>query len=298
MSPADANLIPLPDPDEPEPVAEPVVPAVESSAAEPPIGAIPDEDLSDIEPQVVTDTGGERRVPVKVVAEERRKAREAKDALRTTQEQLGTLIRAIQEAKSHAETQPPIAPIAPVSDPIKTRAERIARTLDLYDRDGQPDLARAKTFLDDQDAEVERRVKASIGPEITTRQTERSATNFKRAVAHAKGRGVAVDEQVLQQLWAQFPPEITSDERAASVILAAAASYDKLFGPAAPAPRAPVTKPGEPLVVEAPSARPGPVRLSASQQQAARMTGVSEKEFAAIVDTIDFSKTGSVALED
>jgi hypothetical protein len=282
-----------PDPPAAVPPAEPA----------PPVQAA-DEDVDP--PDAVVDASGRKLVPLDALKATRAELKAAKqlvgqvDQLREAAargEQLQGFFGQISPLLDKLKARPDIVanimqqPAAPPAQPggygappdpgeailPKQDAEDLARTLELYTPEGQPDLNRArKVALMMRGASRQEALAATAPLSQTLAASQASALQQQYSQVRDKA-GRAVNPQVLQQIWNIVPPElIAKDPAVAGILYYAARGYSAHHGldEPVPAPRAPV-------VSEGPGGRPvaQPSNLSDLDRAMQRAAQISEKQY-------------------
>ena len=259
--------------------------------------AEPEPPADDTEPEGVVEHQGKRLVDVSIVAAERRRVREATAAAK--EKEFAPVREEAQRVKqleaALAEVRPIIEqvrqyglPKAPPPEPAEAaipdeRAERYARRFELYDRGGQPDIARAKAILAEQHEEVataaRAAVESAVGPIKSYTAEEASRRNLERVASARDNAGQpvlhrAADPRILAQLWAQLPPELTAHEEVGDLVLNAAIGATMRQRGMANRPER------EPLISEPSGGRSGGTwQMDAVAKSIAAAAGMSEKAF-------------------
>jgi hypothetical protein len=133
----------------------------------------------------------------------------------------------------------------PAAAVVDEAAVELARTLDLYTADGQPDVVRAtklqKLISDTSRANAEEQVRPLH--ESTTR--ERSSFMYQRALVTKAPDGRSCDPEVLEAIWTRADPKVSSTEEGAAGLVAMALGLSVMRGPrtATPPAVAPLTAP-------------------------------------------------------
>ena len=222
----------------PEPVAETPAPAPEAEAAP-------------AEPEAV-EVGGERMVPLAALISERRAAA----TLKTKADQFDQMAGWYNEAKPYVDflknnpdlLKPREAP-APVAAPPPPEADpalvSLARTLDLYTPEGQPDAKRAQAIREMVKTEAQGIAREAVQPFEQQSIQQRAQTNLRDAMA-VEFNGIKPNQDVLQHIWKTTDPKVLATQQgaAAAVLMA--------LGMGAASPQSPVAAP----VVAPPSTTP------------------------------------------
>jgi len=284
-------------------VADLETPDPQPVAETPPAAPETPPDPTEAEPDGTIDTAGQKMVPLGALVDERRKGQALKqkadqfDQVAGYVNQVRPYIEFLQAnpglmTRTQQETRP--TPVT-TTQPQDEKAEALARTLDLYTSDSQPDVKRARTILGIIDDAAETKATAKVKPleESTTR--ERSQFNFQRAMVTKAPDGRSVPKEMLEAIWSRTDPKITSTEEGAAGVVAMALGLSVLQGhshqPTAQTPLAP------PLHTEPPGSRTmkAPV-LSSLDEGIAKLRGMDTKTYAE--RTKGFQRGGPNVLED
>lgn len=182
------------------------------------------------------------------------------------------------------QAPPPAPPPDPKADPVLIE---YARNLDLYDAQGQPDVARAQKLREMTRRDAEHYAGQLIAPVAAQTNEQRAAANLTQVMETAKANGNPLEEQYLvqavQSITGRVPREkaveILADPSAVNLLAITAfglQAMQKKGAPPAPAP--PVPPPGPVLEVERPGG-PGQVHMSEDTRRLMRVAGVSEKQY-------------------
>lgn len=283
-------------------------PSAEPAAAEPAVpvvvaGAAPPEDDEPVE-GATEDARGTRYVPLQALQQTRAELKAARalaaevETLRAKAaqgEQTAQWVESVRPLLDRLKARPDVvqaimtgqpvpgvtAPAAPAPDPEEALlprqdAEDLARTLELYTPDGQPDVARARKV-----AAVMRR---TADDETTRKQAPvmqamaaGQAGTLKGQYATVKDKqGRTVNPQVLDQLWNIVPAElIARDPNVAGVLYYAAKGYAAHHGLDEPVPPS-----RAPIVSEASGGgRPAAPVLTEFDRNISRAMQVTEKQY-------------------
>ncbi len=253
-----------------------------------------DEDLSDLSADVV-ETAGRKLVPAGVVAHERKAKREALErakALEADIEKLKQWQDYGTQAASVLEKLPPDVVQAILAgedisgrfsgrqganeEPADAKLVELAKTLDLVDASGKPDLERAKVVQGLVTEAATAAAGEQVRPIIETTDAERSAANLRAAIA---SEGIHKPQaETLAAFWRTMPANVTADPGVAEVLKLAALGYDVSKGRVkAAAPRAPDR---EPLHIETSGGGTRILSLNDRQRGDAKAAGRSEREYA------------------
>ena len=282
------------------PVAEPQAPPAE---APPPAPVDDDQEPAD----AVVDASGRKLVPLDALKATRAELKAAKQLAAQAEqfqeaaargEQLGTffqnisplleklkarpdIVANIMQAPQAGPQMPPGYPVPP-QDPgeailAKQDAEDLARTLELYTPEGQPDLARARKITLMMRGVGRQEALGAVAP-LTQNMAQGQAGTLKTQYAQVRDKaGRTVNNQVLDQIWNIVPPElIARDPAVAGILYYAARGYSAHHGLDEPVPpsRAPITS-------EAPGGRPqgSPAVLSEFDRAMQRSMQISDKQY-------------------
>lgn len=283
---------------------EPVTPPVEPPPPETPHEPISDEAQLDqlIEEQGVTVPDGDRLVSVKqVVGPIRGKMREAKAEierlsaaaaktadleaqLARQQAQWAEALPAVQAAQALLNAQQP-PPGPPADDPELTD---IAKDLDLWKPDGQPDLERAKRIRDREQRTAAAIAQREQAPLILATLQERAAQNLANAKVTQYPDGTKPDPDILERYWDHFKSSpqtlaMLADKTQATHIWkqALADTLERRATGRAPTPTPAIVAAPPPLHRERAGGQDAPtVTLNEGDRRAARDLGLSEADYA------------------
>ena len=266
-----------------EPVAEPVAPPA-------------DPDESGV---TTVDLQGQKLVPLAALKEARAEAKAAKalaaevETLRTenlTARQQKDMLDRIQPMLQKLKDRPDLiqqlmgpAP-APADDSglSDEEASDLARTLDLYTAEGQPDMGRARKAASKIMGPVAKRAEAANQAAMAPIQHELAtgkATTLKQQYLGMKDKsGRTVNAQILDQMWNVVPAGLVApDPNVAGVLYYAAKGYAAHHGLDEPAPPPPA------LFTESPggSRNPAVPAFSELDKRIAKAMGAGEKTYTA-----------------
>jgi len=247
----------------------------------------PEGDPTEAEPEGTIETAGQKHVPLAKYIDERRE----KQALKQKAEQYDQLAQYVHQAKPYIDflaanpslmtrTQQETSP-TPVTttQPADEKAEVLARTLDLYTANGQPDVKRAQTILRTIDDAAEAKADAKVKPLQESTLRERANFNYQRALVTKAPDGRQVDRTILDAIWARTDPETLAKEEGAAGVVAMALGLETMQGKRS-APVTP-TQLNPPLYTEPPGSRtPNKAPLSELDQKIATMRGMDAKTYA------------------
>lgn len=279
-------------------------PTLESQPTGQPAAEPTTPEADDAEPEGVVEVSpGKRMVDVSIVAAERRRAREAaarakdkeyeplrqaaaeRDQLRAA---LAEVRPIIEQVRQHGMPKPAAPEPAEARIP-DDRAERYARRFELYRADGQPDVARAKAILVEQQEETTRvareAVQEAVGPITSHTAAQASRQNLERLALQRDPDGEPmlgrlVDPKTLARLWAQLPPELTQHPEVGELVMNAAIGETARKGGRVARPER------SPVVSEPAGGRGGPGWTpNDTAKKIAREAGLTEKDLAASAKT-------------
>ncbi len=253
-------------------------------AAEP-VAPVEPTDPDAHEPEGTQDISGQKMVPLAALVEARRE----KAAFKEKAAQYDQTIGYVQQIKPYVEflqanpgvmsrtTQETAPTSVTTTQPADEGAMELARTLDLYTANGEPDVIRAQKVQRIIKTAAKSEAESEVAPlrESTTR--ERSGFMYQRALVTKAPDGRTPDRTTLDRLWANTDPRISATEEGAAGLVAMALGLQVMQGTAA-APQAPLAPP---LHTEAPGGRtPNRAPLSALDQGIAKLRGIDEKTYA------------------
>lgn len=279
--------------DPPEPVVEPQAPVDE-----------------DAEPaDAVTDATGRKLVPLDALKATRQELKAAKQLAAQAEamqdaaargEQLGVFFQNISPLLDKLRARPDIVanimqnqapPPAPppgypppgyVQDPgeavlPKHDAEDLARTLELYTAEGQPDLQRARKLALLMRGVGRQEALGAVAP-LSANMAQGQAGTLKTQYAQVKDKaGRTVNNQVLEQIWNIVPPElIARDPAVAGILYYAARGYSAHHGLDEPLPPS-----RTPILSESAGGRPitATATLSEFDRAMQRSMQISDKQY-------------------
>lgn len=241
---------------------------------------------------VVVGQGGQRMVPVSVLAAERARVRESAEAKvraeyepfkaeAATAKQLKADLEALRPQLAYLNEHPELfqpQPDTTNSDVADDEAEKYARRMELYTATGL-DTRRAKAIISENRSEMQRvameAAQAVVHPAMQQQQQARA--NFAWAAGQRDPQGnPLVDPQFLATEWAKLPADLTSRPEVAQHILQAAIGAYHMSG------KRPSAAPhSEPLYSEpAGGGRPQAYQISDVERRIAKTAGISEKDWA------------------
>lgn len=248
------------------------------------------------EPEAV-EVGGTKMVPITALHAEREKSKALKDKAQRYDEVAGWVqavrpeIEYLQqhpEARRGGQAPAPAGPVAP--DP---KHVALAQKLDLYTREGLPDVARAAEVMSIIEETSQSIAQRELQPMRQQTARERAVANFQTVSQLKTADGHPINQEALRTIWNNTPAEMLQDPQIAYVYAAAVLGHERLQAPAAPAPNAP------PLITEAAGNRQTPFDRQPPtdlQQRVMAVRGIDSKRYAEL--TRDFKPGVSNTLED
>jgi hypothetical protein len=286
---SDEGLIPLEDDEPAQPVAEAPAEPAEPPAEQPDTPDQPTEAPKPAEVEAV-EVGGQKYVSLAALMAERQKRQELQPLAQKAQELEGF----VNENRAYIEflkanpdflRRPPVqeapkAQEAPKDDPA---ALELARSLDLYDANGNPDVARAAKIKSVMAATAEERAKQLVQPFEQQQTQARAVHNYQAVVRAAQDAGVG--KEIVDFLWTESMKQadgmrVWADEGNARSMALLAIGANTAYQQRQPKkPAAPELPP--PVVTEASGGNPRtrPV-LSGLEARVAKERGVSESAWA------------------
>lgn len=254
----------------------------------------------DADPEgTITGEGGIKFVPLGAVIAERGKRKEAEGKLKdlpTLQQKAAAYDSAsayLEQARPVIEAvkrrpdlirlaQEPAPPPAEPAGPLTLQeAEEFAKDLQLYLPDGKLDVATAQRIAARQDRIAERRATATVAPLQQTEATRQSSAYFAHYASQKDPSGNAlVDVNVLREVWAGVPPEMSAKPEVAQVLYLTAMGKQVVEGKApritAPPPVVPTESVG--------GVKPPSGDLSETELKFMRAGGMKREEFIKVRD--------------
>lgn len=258
-------------PPEPTPEPAPAPPQAQTPPAAPP------------DPESV-DVGGEKMVPLAALQAEREQVRQ----LRQKAAQVDQAVEWVNTHKPYIEflqnnpqllqpRQPDPAP-SPVQPQQDETLVQLARTLDLYTPDGQPDAKRAGVIRNMVKTEAQTIAQETVKPlaEMTTR--EKAQVNLRDAKAVTLPDGRRPNGQILDMLWQQGDARVLATPEGAAAAVAIAVGLEGFQAQPAAPPQPPATPP----VVTEPAGgrnlnRPA---VSEFEQRVMQLRGITPQKYA------------------
>lgn len=269
----------MPDLETPEPPAEPV--------PDPPAPEAPPDPV-EAEPEGTTEVAGQKHVPLGTLIAERRE----KQALKQKADQFDQLAGYVNQVRPYIdflqanpglitqtrqETNP--TPVT-TTQPVDEDALELARTLDLYTAEGQPDVKRAQKVQKIIDRAAGTQAQEAVKPLQESTLRERAGYNYQRALITKAPDGREVDRGTLDAIWARTDPKILATEEGAAGVVAMALGLSVMQGTSKAAPPAPAPL-NPPLHTEPAGSRTTQrAPLSQLDQAIAKIRGLDEKTYA------------------
>ena len=277
-------------PPAPDAIAAPTTPAAPIT---PPAAPAPEP-----EPDAV-DIGGQQMVPLAALHAVRAELKPLKEQAA----QLAEVKQWYTQAKPYVDflqahpdllTKQTTQPVSPVAAPVLNPAHlEIAKMMDLYTPEGQPDVARAGQIATFIETIAEQKADAKVKPLTEQTAKSKSEQNFQRALATATPDGRKVKADVLREIWANVPSEMTADERTASLLVYSALGYEVMHTPHTPGQQTPLAPP----VSEPPGGRLTPAAsLTPLDERIANLRSITPQRYAENVT--GFVKGRPSVLED
>lgn len=262
------------------PEAPAPAPVAEAPAPEPEAPAAP------AEPEAV-EVGGERMVPLAALISERSKA----TALKTKADQFDQMAGWYNEAKPYvdflranpdllkpreAAPAPAAAPAPPEADPALVS---LARTLDLYTPEGQPDAKRAQAIREMVKTEAQGIAQEAVKPFEQQSINERAQTNLRYAMG-VDYNGVKPNPKVLQQIWETTDPRMLATQQGAAAAVLMAMGLGAAMAPQAPAAAAPAAPTTTPVLSEPAGGRnPNRPAISEFESRVLKIRGIDHAKY-------------------
>jgi hypothetical protein len=278
---------PTPPPAEPTPPAQPAAPPPPAAPPAPP----PDPDESQ-----AVDVGGEKMVPLAAVKAVRAENKVLKDKAAKADELAGYVNQVkpyidVLQANPSLMQGPQPKPAAPVdADPDLVE---IAQSLDYYQQDGKPDLARAAKHQKILQREAHKIAQQMVQPVARQTATQQSQANFVRFANQALPNGQKVDQQLLAKYWQSLPAEMTADPRVGMVAYNLAYAEQMQNNGLPPQPPPPVNPP---LVTENIGPAPRSKPMTAIEKMVTAARGISDSKYQEL--TTGFTPGRPSSLED
>lgn len=229
---------------------------------------------------------GKKFVPLGVLGKERERRRTLESQVKDLTEKAGRaeklqqfatqvqpIIQALQQRPELVQQILNPEPQKKDAAPQDEELVSLAKTLDLYDSSGRPDIDRARMLQTVIDARVQGRVKEVVEPVSRGRVEDKAAANYQWMLNQTDGAGNRVDKNIIDNIVSRMPREQLADMDMAANVWAMAYGYQGLGKAKKAVPQA-----GEPVMVESPGGMSKPIALSDREKQLARELGRSEKD--------------------
>lgn len=270
--------------------------AVESPAEESVVEREVESDTLEI-PDSSQEGGKARYVPLSALDGARKEAKGLKAELEAAREgsaKAQQLEQRLAELEGHIQQ---IAPKAqaydaalmaqrqpqPAVDEDEGEAIELAQSLDLYTKEGQYDIAKAKKMLAIMDKRAGQLAEAKVAP--LAQHTVRNASNvmLARAKATKAPNGAAPDPAILDQIWSRLDPGLTATVEGAKQAWVAALGYSSSVGEKPRAADGKFVKQdiAPPLHTEKAGGKDGPphTALDERDKKYIKDMGITEKDF-------------------
>jgi hypothetical protein len=292
MSDTATDLTPPPDdqapPLEPEQVAAPE-PVADEDQLEPELAA-----------QVIDIPEGEKLVPLSALTATRKELKQHKTAagraaeleqqiqqLQGQIQQTSPVLQAAQALlQAQQQQQAPPQPQGPTPQQL-AELEDYARDLDLYDKDGKPDIARAHRIKARTLADAQQIAQQAVQPVVDRSLSQDAQYMLARAKATKLPNGEAPDPAVLDQVVARIAKQpgglkmLTQEDYVSQLWYHALGLTRAMQGGTAPAQQAEPQAPPPPIFSEKSGGAGNPsYSLNTGDKRLAKDLGLSESEFA------------------
>lgn len=281
----------------------PPVEETKSTETPPPAG-----DPDEAEPDgTIEASGGVKFVPLDAVKAERgrRKESEAKlkekdqliEQYKTKAEQFDQAAQYLEQAKPIIETlkqRPDLVALAKNPPPVQTPAGPLtedeaidmAKDLDLYKSDGTPDVARAQKIAKRQEALADRKASQLVAPLHQERAAQASEFN-RRAILNLKDKdgNAVIDPDALNTVWRVVDPAESAKPEVATTLYRLALGLMAEKGMNGTRQTRTTTEPVVPTESIG-GGKPGPETLNSVGQAFQRASGMSQKDYTAIRESV------------
>jgi hypothetical protein len=268
-------------------------PAPEPQAQEPAPGPVA------AEPEHV-EVAGQKMVPLAALQAEREAARALKQKADQVDQVLGWYNQHqpyVDFLKNNPDLLKP-RQAAPTPEPAPAPSEadpqlvQLARTLDLYTPEGQPDAKRAAALANFVDQRSGVAAEQRVKPLAEQTLRERANTNYQHALNATTPDGRKPNPQILQQLWTNGDPKVLATPEGAAMAVLMAVGMDTFAQQ--PQPQAPA----QPPVVSEPAGGRNVSRASISEfeQRIMNVRGINPTKYAEM--TANFKPGHANVLED
>lgn len=272
------------------PVAEtPAAPETTEAPAQAPEAA---QQAADADPDgTVVNPGGEKLVPLGALAAARQTARAEKEARERLEAEIAQVrekaTKYDQVAGEWQAAQPLLQqlrngtyqPVQPQAPRVNEQALQYAKDLDLYKPDGTPDVDRAQRILNYNAAQAQEQAQRLVQPIYANHAQQQSANNLQAAMTFKAPNGVQADPEVLKQIWAMVPPELSSQPGVAGVLYKVALAESLTTGKS----KLPTQAPPPPQFTESlGGGAPAPRELTAVDRAMMSAGGIKQKDYETI----------------
>jgi hypothetical protein len=302
-----------------EPVVEPAAPPVAAPEPVAPPAPLDDDAALDaaLEKDAITiNHAGDRMVPLSAVTTLRGKLKEvtpkAQRADRLAQENqqlqqrlaevtpLAEAFRAVASAQAQPAAPVSGQPVAPSADDAE--ALEFAKHADLYDAQGQPDVAKAKALLAISDRRAEAKAQAAAAPFVQSSLQDRAGQMLERAKATKVG-GDTPDPEIVTEMFRRIASQpggletLCDANKAATVVqLAMAQTLVKRAQTGGAKPPTPAPAPAAPLAPPLHTERAGGQdaalpSLNAGDRKVAKDLGLTETEYSKRLAAMPWKRT-------
>lgn len=283
--------------EQPEATPEPVAPP---APVEPPAPVDEDAALDQrLETEAIAVPDGEKLVPLSAVTRIREKYKETRDKAARAEAiaaELEKVKAELDESKPYVEAfktleiarqaapqqvQPQTAPVDPA---YQAELVELARDLDLYTPDGQPDLGKAERIYTRQAKVAEQVARRAVQPLQQQTVQQQAGSMYQKALATAAPDGSRPDPAILRDVFSRLDPALVATEDGArqawmSALGMSAAAGRLVRDQATPAKKA--DPPPAPLYSEKAGGLDGEARVSLSPSERAyiKEAGITEKDY-------------------
>ncbi len=217
------------------------------------------------------------------------------DSLRSQLAQATPYVQFLQQNPQLMQRPQEPLPPAPVGgDPDLVE---LAKSLDYYTPQGQPDLDRAQRHLGIVQREARKMAEQIVGPLAQSTYQDASTRNWQAAVQEKLPNGQPIDQTLLRAAWGEVArqnPAMTADPRVARVIVNTVMAEQWRTSPLGAPPPAP---PGPPVRTEHTGSGPRQPRTAMTDAERAIVKGrMTDDKYTAL--TKDFVKGRTNVLEE
>ena len=270
-------------------------------AAEPtPPPAAPPEPPPDPDEVGAIEVQGGKHVPLealKQVRAELKATTEQAARAATLEQELAQARGSLQTYEQLRQQLQPAAPPQPTNVAPDPELEELARSLDYYDKNGQPDLVRAEKHSKLIQRQAEKIAQRMVQPIQQQTAQAVSRANLQQALSVKAPNGAQADPNLVHQMWNSLPPEYTADPRVANILPALALGLQQWGQPASKLPPNPAPPAAPPLHTEGIGGQPARrVAISEAEKRVLEAKGMTEKKYEDL--TKGFVKGKTNQLED